>query len=200
MGSVTRRPFRAAIAVVCLTLVTACETTSLAPADPPVVEQVGQSTVRAGNGQIWAVVDYGSARQSEGGEWMILDAAVTAADGRTARLTRDGVFLRTPAGIRLPLLTQAEFSQAYTELRAPLRRSDVASNPLWAYFPSNRRHCRFEFYKPPGGGVAYDEVEVNHRRACSEQLVFSVPGGVQPGRWVVGIDTEEGGLRIPFDL
>ena len=199
MGRGVRRLSLAVFAAV-IVATAGCETTSLAPADPPVVEPVGQSTVRGGSGQIWAVVDYRAARHGLGGNWMVLDVAVTAADRQTVRLTRDRVFLRNPNGKRLPLLTQAEFLKSYSEIRGPLQRADVASNPLWAYFPSNRRPCRFDFFKAPGGGVAYDEVEVNDRRACRELLVFSVPGGVQPGRWVLGLDAEESSIRIPFDL
>jgi hypothetical protein len=107
-------------AVVVLTA--ACESTSLAPADPPVVEQVGQSTVRCGSGQIWAVVDYRAARQGVGGEWMVLDVAVTAADRQKVRLSRDRIFLRNPNGRRLPLLSQAEFLSSYTEIISSAHR------------------------------------------------------------------------------
>ena len=87
----------------------------------------------------------------------------------------------------------------YSQLQSSLRRADVAASPMWAYFPRARRQCDFQFFAGPGG-TTYNHVEVNDRRACGERLVFQIPGGVQPGRWVVGIDLEESELRIPFDL
>jgi hypothetical protein len=48
--------------------------------------------------------------------------------------------------------------------------------------------------------VSFDEVTVNDRRGCFGRLYFSVPGGIQPGRWVLGIDQPESEIRIPFEL
>lgn len=176
-----------------------CESTSLAPVATPVVEQLGRTTVRAGTSQLWAVVDYGLAAADLGGEWLIVNVAVTAADRQSVRLERGGIFIRTPSGIREPLLTQAEFREHWTQLRGLLRRADMAANPLWAEFPHNRRPCDFEFFAPPGGS-SYDSVEISDRRVCGEQLVFRIPGGIQPGRWVLGFNLTEGDVRIPFDL
>lgn len=177
----------------------ACETVSLAPAEPPVVEELGPTMVRAGNSQLWAVLDFRFAAGSLGSDWLVVDVAVTAADRRSARVTRDGIFVRTPTGTRIPLPSQAEYQRVYSQLQSSLRRADVAASPMWAYFPRDRRQCDFQFFAGPGG-TTYNHVEVNDRRACGERLVFQIPGGVQPGRWVVGIDLEESELRIPFDL
>ncbi len=185
----------AAALVACL----ACETTSLAPVDPPVTENLGATLVRSGNAQVWAVLDFRFAAGNMGNDWMIIDLAVTAADRRSARVTRDGIFVRTPTGTRVPLPSQAEYMVVHSQLQSALRRADVASSPMWAYFPRDRRPCDFQFFAG-AGGTTYDQVEVNDRRVCGERLVFQIPGGVQPGRWVVGIDLEESELRIPFDL
>ena len=77
-----------------LGLILACETVSLAPVDPPVVEDLGPTLVRAGNSQLWAVLDFRFAAGNIGSEWLIVDVAVTAADRGSARISRDGIFIR----------------------------------------------------------------------------------------------------------
>lgn len=186
--------------MVCLVLVAGCTTSSLISPERPVVEQVGQFVVRAGSGDIWAVVDYRYAAQSLGSEWLIVEVAVTASDGRRFRVSRSDIFLREPSGARIPLPTQSEFSLAYNDLRGAFRHAGVAASPLQAYLPSNRRPCAFQFFATPGSGITFDEVEINDRRACFARLPFHVPGGSQPGRWVLGIDLAESELRVPFDL
>jgi len=186
-------------AAAALAVVVACETTSLAPADPPVVERLGPTLVRSGNSQVWAVLDFRFAAGNLGSDWMIVDLAVTAADRRSVRVRRGGIFVRTPTGTRIPLPSQAEYLRVHSQLQSALRRADVAASPMWAYFPRDRRQCDFQFFASPGGTV-YNDVEINDHRVCGERLVFQIPGGVQPGRWVVGIDLEESQLRIPFDL
>jgi hypothetical protein len=48
--------------------------------------------------------------------------------------------------------------------------------------------------------VVFDQVSVNYQRVCQGRLFFKVPGGVQPGRYVLGVDLEETAVRIPFTL
>jgi hypothetical protein len=192
--------WRTVAVVACAAVVASCSTTSLSSPAAPVVEQLGQNVVRAGSGDVWAVVDYRYAAQSLGSEWLILEVAVTAADGRRFRLGRADIFLRTPSGARIPLPTQAEFSLAYNDLRGAFRHAGVAASPLQAYLPTDRRPCEFQFFAVPGTGITFDQVEINDRRACQARLPFLVPGGIQAGRWVLGIDLAESELRVPFDL
>jgi len=119
--------------------------------------------------------------------------------GQVAKVTRENVFLRTPNGNRLPLLTQTEFNEAYGSLRPTIAKADIDRDPL-DYFPPDRQPCDMQFFMTPGAGVSFDEVVMNNRRACYGRLFFSVPGGIQPGRWVFGIDLAESEIRIPFDL
>ena len=85
-------------------------------------------------------------------------------------------------------------------MRPRLQRASVAADPF-AYLPASRRPCRFDFFStPPGARVTTDQVSLDDRRACQERLLFRVPGGIQPGRWVLGIDLEEGSVRVPFEL
>ena len=130
---------------------------------------------------------------------MILEVSLSSPGGQVAKVTRDNVFLRTPDGNRLPLPTQKEFSEAYGSLRSTIARADIDRDPL-NYFPSDRLPCAIQFFVTPGAGVVFDEVVLNDRRACVGRLYFKVPGGIQPGRWVFGIDLPESEIRIPFEI
>lgn len=186
----------AALAVVALS---GCGSVALPPMDPPALEAVSPTVVRYGGTELWAVVEYQFATLSPGEGWLFLDVAFTAPENQSTTFRRDDVFVRTPAGRRLPLVSQREFANAYRELRGRLVRADVVRDPA-VYFPSNRRPCRAGFFAVPGTSVTFDSVTVNDRRACYDRYFFRVPGGVQPGRWVLGIDLEESEVRVPFEL
>jgi hypothetical protein len=176
-----------------------CSSASLAPQQVPVVEQLGNGVERYGGADLWVVLEYQFAAMSLGEEWLMLDVTATGADGRTVTVQRDRIFVRTPDGARVPLASQQEFSRGYRDLRARLVRADIVSDPL-LYFPRSRSLCAFQFFAEPGAGVTFDQVVLNDRRACSERFFFRIPGGVQPGRWVLGIDLAESQVRIPFEL
>jgi hypothetical protein len=169
------------------------------PMDVPVVEDLGNGVIRYGGSELWVVVQYQYAAMSMGDEWLMLDVAMTAAEGRSVTVRRDGIFVRTPQGVRVPIASQSEFGKAYGQLRSRLVRANIVSNPQ-VYFPASRRLCSFQFFAVPGSGVTFDEVSLNDTRACVERLFFRVPGGIQPGRWVLGVDLEESDVRVPFDL
>jgi hypothetical protein len=48
--------------------------------------------------------------------------------------------------------------------------------------------------------VTFDRLSLNDRRACQGRFFFKIPGGVQPGKWVLGMDLEETKVRIPFTI
>jgi hypothetical protein len=198
-----RRPgFEAVVpvlAVLAATGLAGCATSTLAPQATPVVERIGDGVERYGGSDLWVVVEYQFADMSLGEEWLMLDVAATAAEGRTATIERDRVFVRTPGGARVPLASQRQFSQAYRDLRSRLVRADIVSNPV-LYFPPTRALCGFHFFAAPGTGITFDDVVLNDRRACTERFFFNIPGGVQAGRWVLGMDLVESDVRIPFEL
>ena len=92
-----------------------------------------------------------------------------------------------------------EFNQAYASLRPVISRANVDRDPL-DYFPPSRMECNIQFFVTPGAGVAFEEIVVNDRRGCFGRFYINVPGGIQAGRWVFGIDQPESEIRIPFDL
>ena len=193
--------WRSSAAVLAVVAV-ACATGSVLPSqETPVVEPIGEGVVRYGGQDIWVIVDYDFGRQSTGERWLLLDVGVTAANGRKAKVLRDNVFVRSPAGHRYPLAKQAEITENHMELANLIRRADVArSNPF--NFPRSRQPCRFDFFVAQGDRrrVAFDEVFINDRRVCFERFYFNVPEGIDAGRWMLGIDLEHSEARVPFDL
>lgn len=172
---------------------------SATPTDTPGVTRMGDYILMQEGPELWAVLAYRFANTQLGDEWMILELAVTSPQGQTARFTREDVFVRTPGGDRLPLATQTEFNEAWGSLRPVISRANVNRDPL-GYFPPNRVECSLGFFVQPGQGVSFDEVSVNDRRGCLGRLYIPVPGGIQAGRWLFGIDLEESEIRIPFEL
>jgi hypothetical protein len=172
---------------------------SATPTDTPGVERMGRAVLRQYGPELWTVLGYRFANSQIGDEWMILEVTLSTPGGHVATVKREDVFLRTPDGNRLPLPTQKEFNEAYGSLRSTIARADVDRDPL-DYFPPDRQPCDMQFFVTPGAGVSFDEVVMNDRRACFGRLFIRVPGGIQKGRWVFGIDQPESEIRIPFDL
>ncbi len=172
---------------------------SATPTDTPGVERMGRAVLRQYGPELWTVLGYRFANSQIGDEWMILEVTLSTPGGHVAKVKRENVFLRTPDGNRLPLPSQKEFNEAYGSLRSTIARADIDRDPL-DYFPPDREPCDMRFFVTPGAGVSFDEVVMNDRRACFGRLYFSVPGGIQKGRWVFGIDLPESEIRIPFDL
>ena len=179
--------------------VTLVSCSSATPTDTPGVERMGRSVLRQSGPELITVLGYRFANSQMGDEWMILEVALSSPGGQTAKVTRENVFLSTPGGNRLPLPTQKEFNEAYGSLRSTIAKADIDRDPL-TYFPPDREPCAMRFFVTPGTGVSFDEVVMNDRRACYGRLFFKVQGGIQPGRWVLGIDLPESEIRIPFEL
>ena len=173
--------------------------TSAVPTDTPGVDRLGQSVLRQTGPELDTILGYRFAGQNPGMEWLILELAFSSPNRATANIKRSDVFVRTPAGDRIPLATQKEFGSEYPSLRSEIHRAAIARDPM-DYFPPNRQDCSLSFFAAPGTGVVFDELSLNDRRVCQGRMYFKVPGGVQTGRWVFGIDLEESTVRIPFNL
>jgi len=172
---------------------------SAVPTEDPGVVRLGEYILRQTGPEVDAVLGYRFASASVGDEWLILEVALTSPNGQSATIKRENVFVRTPSGQRIPLATQREFNEAYGGLRPTLQKAAVSRDPM-DYFNASRRDCALGFFTTPGGGVSFDELTLNDRRGCQGQLFFRVPGGIQPGRWVLGIDLEESEIRVPFPI
>jgi hypothetical protein len=193
--------FSSVLAALTLTIisVTFAGCTSATPTETPGVDRMGQYILRQFGPELWTVLGYRFANSQIGDEWMILEVGLSSPGGQTATVKRGDVFLRAPDGTRVPLPTQREFNEAYGALRPVISKADVNRDPL-DYFPPSREECAIQFFVTPGGGVSFDEVTLNERRGCFGRFFFKVPGGIQAGRWVFGIDQPESEIRIPFEL
>ncbi len=150
--------------------------------------------------EIQATVRHYQAERDLGGEWLILVAHLRGAHGGgITTIHRRDISVRTPAGRRLPLITQAEFREAYSEIHSRVRRAVSSSAPLSMY-DEDRRLCDRWFLEDPVGGFAQDEIAISTFEECWGPLVFKVTGGVQPGRWRLVIELEESTADIPFEL
>jgi hypothetical protein len=175
----------------------ACSTGT--PTSTPGVERLGQFILKQFGPELWTVLGYRFANSQMAEEWMILEVGFSSPSGQNAKVERKNVFLRSPAGDKIPLPSQREFNEAYGSLRPVIAKADVDRDPL-DYFPPSRIECDVQFFVTPGGGVSFDEVTVNDQRGCYGRLFFNVPGGIQAGRWTFGVDLPESEIRIPFEL
>lgn len=180
-------------------VVAAVACSSAVPTETPGVEQLGQYLMRQNGSEADVVVGYKHAAQSLGDEWLLLELAISSPSGESAKFERENIWVRTPAGVQVPAASQKAFGEAYGSMRNTIAQANVARDPM-DYFPPNRQPCTLDLFVAPGEGVAFDQVTVNDRRACQGKLFFYIPGGVQPGRYVLGIDLQEDEIRIPFNL
>lgn len=180
--------------LVCLAATLACST---ADTDrTPEVTQRGTYIVWYQGPEIQAELDYRWADRNLGDEWLILRLSLT---GPGTSVERQSIRIRTPDGHTLPLLDQLEFRRVYGKLRVGLDRS-YAWEPPTGRFAGSREPCGQWFLVPPGQFLATSTLFLSSARVCTGPLVFQVPIGVQPGRWVLTIDLEESDARIPFML
>ncbi len=164
------------------------------------VRETGRYSVVYGGPEIQATVRFFQAKRDLGGEWLILVAHLRGAhSGGITKIHRRDISVRTPDGRRLPLITQAEFREAYREIHSRVRRAVSSSAPLSMY-DEDRRLCDRWFLEEPVGGFAQDEIAISTFEECWGPLVFKVTGGVQPGRWRLVIELEESTADIPFHL
>jgi len=187
------------MAVVAITAAGMAACTSSRPTNASGVSEVGEYIKRYEGPELEMVLGYRYAASELGDEWLILESNFTAAHGGVTKIDRSKVFVRTPAGDRVPMATQQELGEAFGALRSSLRQASITRDPL-DYFPPDREECEAGFFTAPGEGIAYDELTLNDRRVCQGRLFFKVPGGVQAGRWTFGIDLQESEVRIPFTL
>jgi len=175
----------------------ACATSSRPPG-PEVIEE-SRTLVRYQGRELQALVSSRWAEANLGDEWLILLVSLTGGRSAATAVSREALRVRGPSGTRYPLPSQQTFREAYPELYAALRSPDIVSLEPGS-FGGLRQPCGRWFFAGPWESFAYEELAVTSFRVCSGPLVFLVPGGVQPGRWVLEIDLDESRVRIPFIL
>ena len=155
---------------------------SAQPTGDPGVDRVGRYILISKGPEAEVAVGYRHAENSLGSEWLLLEIAMTSPPGQNAKIERQNVSVRTPAGVSIPLATQEEFGQAYSKLRPFLTAANVARDPM-DYWPPRKEPCGIQFFVAPGNGIAFDEVSLNDYRACQGRFFFRVPGSGFRSRW-----------------
>ena len=158
----------------------------------------------AENQEGWVVVGYGTANESVGKDWMMLNAGITLQKGvKGQKLTRDNVVLVTPSHQEIRLATQEEIEKARGDLDA-MSRADAMIHESIDYFPPGvTRPCRIGFFTDPSQmqrGMSYDQVDLNNEAACVGRLYFQVPDGIQLGLYNLDVKLEDSVVRVPIEI
>ena len=132
-----------------------------------------------------------------GDRWLVLEARLISRSG-TLEIRRQDISVRDPAGHRLPMISIQEFRASYPEFRSAFTEPQLSGRNFWEE-PVPLPECGW-FFIHPSRGLSRDVIYIHPQSDCYGPLVFQVPSGVQPGRWVVMVDLEEENIRIPFLL
>jgi hypothetical protein len=186
----------------CVLMVTiGCATSSTPYVTGPGSQQVHGNAVLHEGPEIEAILIHPSGKRTIGGEWLVLAAELSAAQGgEPIVVTRDNISLRAPDGRRLPLVSQDEFRGSFPRLQIPVQRSLEYLPLLDRYKPNKSGVCDTWFYAAPPATIFFEEIAIGSTQICSGPLVVRVPGGVQPGRWRLLIELQESRADIPFEL
>jgi hypothetical protein len=167
---------------------------------PEIMTIEGEFVRVAYNNEGYVSLGYRTANQSVGEPWMLLEIGATMREGKpNFKLTRDAIWLDTPAGTRVPLPTNTEYREA--DVRALEQRSTVVRDSINYFPPGASSGCRIGFFAPlESRGMAYDQVELSWQRGCVGRLFFKVPGGIQYGQHWLNVQFKDSLVRVPFRI
>ena len=181
-----------------LLLITGCATTSEPSASDPGTREIHRNAVLHEGPELVAAVTYLQGKNSVAEERLILGVELTSPRGSGPNVvSRSDISIRTPDGRRLALISQDEYRRSFARMRIPVERTLDFLPLLYRYLPT-RLPCDRWYLESPPENIAFDEIPINSSQTCSGPLVFSVPGGVQPGRWRLVVELEESRADIPF--
>lgn len=181
-------------------LVTACATGTNPNSSDPGTQVMNRNAVIYEGPEMVAAVAYRQGKKSVAEEWLILAVELTSPRGSGPTIVdRDDISVYTPDGRRLPLASQDEFVRNFTRLRIPTEQTLQFLPLLYRVEPSRMPGDRW-FYAVSAENIGYDEIPMNSSQKFWGPLIFSVPGGVQPGRWRLLIELEESRPDIPFTI
>ena len=139
-------------------------------------------------------------QQLKGKEWIMLEAGMALREGvKPQKLQRTAISLSTPDGGKVPLPTQAEFSQA--DLRSIDQQAKVVNDAIDYFPPSVRGANRLGFFSEIGSGTSsFNEVEVSDNRGSVGRLYFKIPGGLKLGQHFLNVQFQNSTVRVPFRI
>lgn len=190
--------FKIGLLAICVAAAGACS--SAVPTGDPGVSAVGEHFFLYEGSELEIALGAGYAAGHVGEEFLLLGASFAGADGeRMAMVDRTKISVRTPGRRIIPLMSQAEFLEAYGRLGVAARRAEVYSPTALESRPT-RRPCGDWYFRVPTDGLARDVLTFSSIEVCEGILFFHVPEGVGPGRWVFEIKLEDSVVEIPFVL
>ncbi len=179
-------------------LITACANSQGSYSSDPGIYVFNRNAVLYEGPEMVAVVAYRQGKNSVAQEWLILAVELTSPRGSGPTIVdRNDISVYTPDGYRLPLASQDEFVRNLTRLRIPVEQT-LQFLPLLYRVEPNRMPDDRWFYAVAAENIGFDEIPMNSSQKFWGPLLFSVPGGVQPGRWRLVIELEESRPDIPF--
>jgi len=166
--------------------------------DEPI--EYGQNVTRYRGPELEVEVNKWWAETHIGDELMVLRVAF-AAGTTSSPVKMDNIRVRTPDGREIPPMDQAALHKIYFgKLRMELIQANAWSPPS-SRFMGTRQLCAAWFVTPPDNPQPRsNSIHPSRSQVCYGPLLFEVPTGVQPGRWVLVIDLEESQARVPFEL
>ena len=175
------------------------------PAVPELYTIEGQFTRIAYNNEGWVTLGYRIANDSQGDEWMLLEAGVTVRKPtKNQTLTREDFSVKMPDGSAVPMASQEEYGKA-GYLRALNNKANTIRDSI-NYFPAGANQaCPMLFFSDPASKkstVAFDQFEVSWQRACLGRLFFKLPEGttIEPGQYWLSVNFEGGTVEAPFRI
>lgn len=183
-----------------LLAITACATGADPNSSDPGIYVMNRNAVVYEGPEMVAAVAYRQGKKIVAEEWLILAVELTSPRGSGPTIVdRDDISVFTPDGRRLPLASQEEFISNLNRLRIPTEQTLQFLPLLYRVEPSRMPGERW-FYAVNAPNVGFDEIPMNSSQNFWGPLIFSVPGGVQPGRWRLVFELEESRPDIPFTI
>lgn len=174
------------------------------PSVPELYTLEGQFTRIAYNNEGWVTLGYRTANDSQGTDWMLLEAGVTVRKPtKDQTLTRDDSSVRMPDGTIVPLASQEEYAKA-GHLRALNARGDTVRDSI-NYFPVQAdRPFAMRFFSDPTNrsAIAFDQFDVTWQHACLGRLFFKLPEGtaIEQGQYWLRVTFEGSMVEAPFRI
>ena len=175
------------------------------PTEPGIFTIKGEFARIAYNNEGWVTLGYRTANDSQGQEWMLLEAGVTilqAPKGQT--LTRNSFTVTLPDGTIVPMATVEEYRKAGS-LPALNARGDNVRDSI-NYFPvAARRVIPMVFFSDashPTQGIAFDQFDVNRTLAAVGRIFFKMPDGrtIEPGQYWLNVEFANSVVQAPFRI
>ena len=192
------------IAAVVASVAMAQETQGPKPEVPELYTIKGAFARIAYNNEGWLTLGYRTANDSQGSDWMLLEAGVTVRKGvPNQKLTRASFSVKMPDGSMVPMASQEEYQKAGYQ-RALNMRSDTVRDSI-NYFPVGANQaCPMLFFSDPADSraLASDQFEVSSQRACVGRIFFKLPEGqtIEPGQYWLSVKFAGSTVEAPFRI